>query len=150
MDTEDGTLAEALAPSAVPTDRFHVVPRAMSSALIEEIVEGFGAAAARLEKAGLDGCEVLAGWGYLASQFLNPRTNLRDDAWGGDPERRLRFLAESLRAIRRSVAPGFVVGVRLSIGEVTDDGLTEDEALAALAALDAEGLMGYVGVMVGT
>jgi 2,4-dienoyl-CoA reductase-like NADH-dependent reductase (Old Yellow Enzyme family) len=150
MDTEDGTLAEALAPSAVPTDRFHVVPRAMSDALIREIVDGFGTAAARLEQAGLDGCEVLAGWGYLASQFLNPRTNLRDDAWGGDPVRRLRFLAESLRAIRRSVAPGFVVGVRLSIGEVTDDGLTEDEALEALAALDAEGLMDYVSVMVGT
>jgi len=150
MDTDDGTLAEALAPSSVPTDRFHVMPRAMPDALIREIVLGFGTAAARLEAAGLDGCEILAGFGYLASQFLNPRTNLRDDAWGGDPERRLRFLRESLLAVRRRVSPGFVVGVRLSIGEVTDDGLTEDDALDALAALDAEGLMDYVSVMVGT
>ena len=48
MDTEDGTLAVALAPSAVPTERFHVMPRAMPVPLIREIVDGFGASAARL------------------------------------------------------------------------------------------------------
>lgn len=149
MDTEDGTLAIAWSASAVPAERFHVMPRSMPVALIEEIVDGFGSAAARLEKAGLDGCEILAGMGYLASQFLNPRTNLREDAWGGTPEKRLRFLAESLRAIRRSVSPGFVVGVRLSIGEVTPDGLTEQEALDALRALDRDGLMDYVHVVSG-
>ncbi len=150
MDTSDGTLAVALAPSAVPTERFHVIPRSMPAALIEEIVAGFGPAAARLERAGLDGCEILAGFGYLASQFLNPRTNLRTDEWGGDPARRLRFLRESLAACRAATRPGFVVGVRLSIGEITPEGLTDEEALEALAALDAEGLMDYVSVMVGT
>ncbi len=89
MDTADGTLAVAWAPSTVPTERFHVMPRAMTPALIGEIVEGFGAAAARLERAGLDGVEVVASHGYLPAQFLNPRTNLRDDAWGGDPARRV-------------------------------------------------------------
>ena len=59
MDTADGTLAVAWAPSAVPTERFHVMPRAMTPALIREIVDGFGAAAARLERAGLDGVEVV-------------------------------------------------------------------------------------------
>ena len=100
MDTEDGTLAVALAPSAVPTERFHVMPRAMPVPLIREIVDGFGASAARLERAGLDGCEIVASHGYLPSQFLNPRTNLRTDAYGGDPERRLRFLREALAAAR--------------------------------------------------
>jgi hypothetical protein len=88
MDTEDGTLAAALAPSPVPTERFHVMPRAMPVALIDEIIAGFGASAARLEAAGLDGVEVVASHGYLPSQFLNPRTNLRSDAYGGDAERR--------------------------------------------------------------
>ncbi|MEI7744183.1 MAG: NADH:flavin oxidoreductase, partial [Chloroflexota bacterium] len=150
MDTEDGTLAVAYAPSAVPTERFHVMPRALPVPLIEEIVDGFGQAAARLERAGLDGCEILAGFGYLASQFLNPRVNLRDDEWGGDPERRLRFLRESLRSIRAAVRPGFVVGVRLSVGEVTPDGLTAAEALDALRTLDRDGLMDYVNVITGT
>ena len=98
MDTADGTLAVAWAPSAVPTERFHVMPRAMGGALIAEIIDGFGAAAERLEAAGLDGVEVVASHGYLPSQFLNPRTNLRTDAWGGDPTGRLRFLREALAA----------------------------------------------------
>ncbi len=150
MDTEDGTLAVALAPSAVPTERFHVMPRAMPERLIREIVDGFGTAAARLERAGLDGCEIVASHGYLPSQFLNPRTNLRTDAYGGDAERRLRFLREALAAARASTRPGFVVGLRISIGEVTPEGLTEDEALAGLAALDADGAMDYVSVVAGT
>jgi 2,4-dienoyl-CoA reductase-like NADH-dependent reductase (Old Yellow Enzyme family)/thioredoxin reductase len=150
MDTEDGTLAVALAPSAVPTERFHVMPRAMPASLIREIVEGFGTAAARLEAAGLDGVEVVASHGYLPSQFLNPRTNLRTDEWGGDEDRRLRFLREALAACRSATRPGFVVGVRISIGEITPEGLTEDEALAALASLDADGAMDYVSVVAGT
>jgi 2,4-dienoyl-CoA reductase-like NADH-dependent reductase (Old Yellow Enzyme family) len=150
MDTEDGTLAVALAPSAVPTERFHVMPRSMPAGLIREIVDGFGAAAARLERAGLDGCEVVASHGYLPSQFLNPRTNLRTDEYGGDEVRRLRFLRDTLAAARARTRPGFVVGLRISIGEVTPEGLTEDEALAALAALDADGAMDYVSVVAGT
>jgi 2,4-dienoyl-CoA reductase-like NADH-dependent reductase (Old Yellow Enzyme family) len=150
MDTEDGTLAAALAPSPVPTERFHVMPRAMPVALIDEIIAGFGASAARLEAAGLDGVEVVASHGYLPSQFLNPRTNLRADAYGGDAERRLRFLREALAACRAATRPGFVVGVRMSIGEVSPEGLTPDEALAALAALDADGALDYVSVVEGT
>ena len=98
------------------------MPRAMPVPLIREIVDGFGASAARLERAGLDGCEIVASHGYLPSQFLNPRTNLRTDAYGGDPERRLRFLREALAAARAATRPGFVVGLRISIGEVTPEG----------------------------
>jgi 2,4-dienoyl-CoA reductase-like NADH-dependent reductase (Old Yellow Enzyme family) len=150
METADGTLAVAWAPSPVPTERFHVMPRAMPEALILEIVEGFGAAAARLEQAGFDGVEVVASHGYLPSQFLNPRTNLRDDGWGGDGTRRLRFLREALAACRAATRDGFVVGLRISIGEVTPEGLTADEAIEALAALDADGAMDYVSVVAGT
>ena len=150
METADGTLAVAWAPSAVPTERFHVMPRAMTDGLIREILDGFGAAAARLERAGLDGVEVVASHGYLPSQFLNPRTNLRADAWGGDAAGRLRFLREALAACRATTRPGFVVGLRISIGEVTPEGLTADEALEALAALDADRAMDYVSVVAGT
>jgi NADH:flavin oxidoreductases, Old Yellow Enzyme family len=55
MESQDGTLPVALAPSAVPNERFHVMPRAMPIPLIEEIRAGYASAARRLHEAGL-GC----------------------------------------------------------------------------------------------
>ncbi len=138
MDTEEGTLAVALAPSAVPTERFHVMPRAMPVPLIREIVAGFGASAARLEARGprwLRGRR-LARLPARRSSSTRART-CGPTSTGGDAARRLRFLREALAAAGPPTRPGFVVGLRISIGEVTPDGLTEDEALAALATLDA-------------
>ncbi|MBA3236076.1 MAG: FAD-dependent oxidoreductase [Chloroflexi bacterium] len=150
MESLDGTLPVALAPSAVPNERFHVMPRAMPVPLIEEIRAGYASAARRLCSAGLDGVEVVASHGYLPAQFLNPRVNLRTDRYGGSPENRLRFLRETISAIRDEIGRGPVVGLRISIDEITPEGLTPDETLAALAILDADGLLDYVSVVAGT
>lgn len=150
MDTRDGTLAVALAPSVVPNERFHTMPRAMDAVDIEEIVAAYGTAAARLAAAGLDGAEIVASHGYLPAQFLNPRVNLRTDAWGGDPERRLRFLRAVVDAVRASAPDAFVLGLRISIDEITPEGLTATDVLPALAALDADGGLDYVSVVAGT
>ena len=82
------------------------MPRAMPIALIEEIRAGYADAARRLLAAGLDGVEVVASHGYLPAQFLNPRVNLRTDRYGGSPENRLRFLRETIAAIRRRWSAG--------------------------------------------
>ncbi len=150
MESMDGTLPVALAPSAVPNERFHVMPRAMPIPLIEEIREGYASAARRLRDAGLDGVEVVASHGYLPAQFLNPRVNLRTDQYGGSPENRLRFLREVIAAIRAEVGREPVVGLRISIDEITPEGLTPDDVLPALAILDADGLIDYVSVVAGT
>ena len=65
MESRDGSSPVALAPSAVPNERFRVMPRAMSTAEVEEIIEGYAQAASRLEHAGLDGVEIVASHGYL-------------------------------------------------------------------------------------
>ncbi len=135
MDSLDGSLPVALAPSVVPNERFHVMPRAMPLALIEEVVASFGSAAARFQAAGYDGVEIVASHGYLPAQFLNPRVNLRTDRYGGSFENRLRFLREVVAAVRAAVGDGFVVGLRISVEEVTPEGLTAEDSLAALAAL---------------
>ena len=150
MDSEDGTLPVALAPSSVPNERFHVMPRAMPLDLIREVIAGFGSAARRMRAAGLDGVEIVGSHGYLPSQFLNPRVNLRTDGHGGSPEGRLRFLRETIDAIRAQAGPDAVVGLRISIDEKAPDGLTPDESLAALARLDADGGLDYVNVVAGT
>ncbi len=150
MESQDGSAPVALAPSAVPTERFHVMPRALPVDLLQEIVAGFGHGARRLREAGLDGAEIVASHGYLPSQFLNPRVNLRDDAYGGSEENRLRFLRESIAAVRAEVGRDFVLGLRISADEIAHDGLTLDEAVAACRALDADGTLDYVSVVAGS
>ena len=150
MESHDGTLPVALAPSAVPNERFHVMPRAMPIPLIEEIQAGYASAARRLRDAGLDGVEVVASHGYLPAQFLNPRVNLRTDRYGGSPDNRLRFLRETIAAIRDAVGREPVVGLRISIDEITPEGLTPEDVLPALAVLDGDGLIDYVSVVAGT
>ncbi len=150
MESEDGTLPVALAPSAVPNERFHVMPRAMPTAQVREMVRCYADAAARVAAAGMDGVEIVASHGYLPAQFLNPRTNLRTDEYGGPAENRMRFLREVLAAVRAAVGPDLVVGLRVSVGEDSEEGLTGDEVLESLVLLDAEGAFDYLSVVAGT
>jgi thioredoxin reductase len=92
--------------------------------------------------------EIVASHGYLPAQFLNPRVNLRDDAYGGDADARLRFLREVIANIRAKVADGFVVGMRISGSEADEQGLTEDETLDAVTRLDDS--IDYVHITLGT
>lgn len=148
MESSDGTAVAAWAPSVSPSERFHVIPRAMTRAMIAEVVEGYGKAAARVHKAGIDGVELVASHGYLPAQFLNPKVNLREDDYGGDFENRLRFFREVLDAIRAEAGPGFAVGMRISGDEKDPEGLTEAMALDAIVALEAD--LDYVNVIAGT
>ncbi|MGI9009253.1 MAG: FAD-dependent oxidoreductase [Streptosporangiaceae bacterium] len=152
MESEDGTLPVAYAPSAVPNERFGVMPREMPAGFVREMIGCYGAAAERVARSGMDGVEVVASHGYLPAQFLNPRTNLRTDEYGGSDERRLRFLRAAIAAAREGAGPGLAVGLRISVGEESqsDEGLTAAEMLAALPGMVAGGLVDYVSVVAGT
>ncbi|MFJ8929531.1 FAD-dependent oxidoreductase [Streptomyces sp. NPDC102364] len=150
LESPDGSAPVAWAPSAVPSERFHVMPRAMTGEEITEVIEGYGEAARRLRAAGLDGVEVVASHGYLPAQFLNPQVNHRTDGYGGSADARLRFLRESLAAARRHAADDFVIGLRISGDELAHDGLTPDLVCDVAARLDAEGLVDYVSVCAGS
>jgi 2,4-dienoyl-CoA reductase-like NADH-dependent reductase (Old Yellow Enzyme family) len=149
-EASDGTFAVAHAPSAIPNERFHVMPRQMPITMINEIVAAYGAAAGRMRRAGLDGVEVLASHGYLLSQFLNPAANHRTDQYGGDRDGRLRIVREILAAVRLAVGDDMVVGMRISGDEMEYDGLEADEVLEVAAALDQEELLDYINITAGT
>jgi 2,4-dienoyl-CoA reductase-like NADH-dependent reductase (Old Yellow Enzyme family)/thioredoxin reductase len=148
---EDGSAQVPVAPSAVPQERFHIMPRALAGWEIDEIIEGYGKAAARLETAGLDGVEVVASHGYLPSQFLNPHVNLRQDAYGGTPDNRMRFLLEVIRTVRARVDRRIAVGLRISIGERGDPtGLDAQIALDVCARLTSDHLLDYISITAGS
>ncbi len=148
MESQDGCLPVAYAPSVAPSERFHVIPRAMPLDVLEEIVAGYGEGARRIAEAGADGVEIVASHGYLPAQFLNPRINRRQDAYGGSDEARLRFLRQIIAVIRDRAGPDIIVGMRISGDEKDHEGLSEAESLAAIVAV--QGGLDYVSVIAGT
>ena len=146
----DGSRPVAYAPSAVPNERFHVMPRALPTELICEIIGGFEQSAAHLRQAGLDGVELVASHGYLLGQFLNPNVNLRSDGYGGSFEGRLRFLKEAIEATRRGAGDDMIIGLRLSGDEKDYAGLGLDGVLEICSALDGVSGLDYFNITAGT
>lgn len=130
-----------VAPSAVPVNIPGApTPRELTPSEIEDIIERFATSAAVCETAGFDGVQIHGAHGYLVAQFLSPLSNRRNDEWGGDAARRMRFLIEVVRRIRSRVTPGFAVGLKLNSADFQRGGFTEDESRGVLAALAGEGL----------
>lgn len=121
-DNKDGV--ETIAPSAVQAPgemitaegpKPHDVPRAPETDEIAGLVADFVTAARNAVAAGLDGVEVHSANGYLLHQFLDPTINLREDAYGGSPENRARFVIEVVTAVAEAIGADRV-GLRLSPG----------------------------------
>lgn len=147
-ETFDGSKPVAYAPSATPSERYHVIPTPLTKPLIDEIVTGYAMAACRMRDAGLDGVEIVASHGYLPAQFLAPGVNQRTDEYGGSFENRARFLVEILETVRAAVGPEFPVGLRISGSEMTDEGL--DEGLSIETIRHVSNLLSYVNIVHGT
>lgn len=148
MESKDGLAPVAYSSSAVPQERFHVMPKELTKTMIDELVDGYAEAATRLETAGIDGVEIVASHGFLPSQFLNAHVNKRTDEYGGSPENRLRFLKEVVQAVRKATGEGFIVGLRISSREMDDLGLDIDVTLEACTHLQSG--LDYVNVIAGT
>ena len=88
-------------------------PRALETDEVAEVVEDYRRAAERAKMAGFDGVELHAANGYLIDEFLQSKTNHRNDRYGGSIENRFRFLDEILQSIT-CVLPPDRVGVHLS------------------------------------
>jgi len=145
----DGITQVSWGVSAIPGERSRVMPRVMSTVVIADVVAGYGKAAAHMAEAGMDGCEILASQGYLPAQFLGPATNLRDDAYGGSAENRLRFLREAIAAVRKAIGDG-ILGVRVSADSRAHDGPENEEMIEQLQRLQADGTIDYVSLVQGS
>ncbi len=142
-----GRPQRAVAPSALPWSAARgVVPEELTAAEVERTVEDFAAAARSARDIGFDGVEIMASEGYLINQFQSPLTNLRDDDWGGSPERRRRFAVSVVRAVRAAV-PDLAVTIRLSGADLMPGSTTDDEVEALVRELLPLGLDGIsVGI----
>ena len=146
----DGTRPVAWAPSEIDHERYFVTTRPLAHDQIEQIIAGYAAAAGRMIEAGYDGVEIMASHGYLPAQFLSARLNRRTDTWGGSESNQQLFLLEVARRVRDRLPSDKITGLRISLDEKDHIGMNRSEALAALAALEAEGLVDYINVTLGT
>ena len=138
--------AQPVAPSVVET--FGRLPMALSKNDIGKIVGKYANGALRVKKAGFDMVELHGGTGYLLAQFVSPRTNKREDEYGGSLENRQRFPLEVLSAVKDAVGD-FPVGYRFLAEEWLADGLKLEESTEFARSLASAGVA-YISVMGGT
>lgn len=131
-----GILPMGPSPVAFP-DR--ETPRELSVDEIEGLIEAFGEAARRAMEAGFDAVELHMAHGYLLQQFLSTLNNRRDDAYGGDFERRLVFPVKVLQRVREVIGGEAPILCRLCVDEGYPTGITTEVGVRIARALELAG-----------
>ncbi|MDN5661543.1 MAG: FAD-dependent oxidoreductase, partial [Brevibacterium aurantiacum] len=112
--------------------------KAMEEFDIERVVDDFAAATARVKAAGFDGLEFLH-TGHLVDYFFASRFNEREDEYNGDLAARMRFPLQIIDAMR-GASDGLALGVRMSVLEQLEDGITEEASIEVLKEYAAHGV----------
>ncbi|ESR23414.1 alkene reductase [Lutibaculum baratangense] len=94
--------------SLVRPKKDYVTPRALEASEIPAVVEAYRRGAENAKRAGFDGVEIHGANGYLIDQFLQDRSNIRTDRYGGSLENRARFMLEVTDAVLSVWSPGRV------------------------------------------
>jgi 2,4-dienoyl-CoA reductase-like NADH-dependent reductase (Old Yellow Enzyme family) len=142
-----GTGVEPVGPSAVLDEFSKQTPRAMTLEEIEEVIEAFAHAIRRAREAGLDGVQLHGAHGYLLSSFLSPRTNKREDQYGGSVENRCRIVREIVERGHKEAGHDFPILIKMNAVDYLPGGVDIHEAKkvaqclnqTALAALEVSG-----------
>lgn len=126
----------------------HDLPRALRTDEIPGVIAEYRRATENALEAGFDGVELHCTSGYLPMQFLAANTNQRDDAYGGTPHKRLRFVVETLETMAAAAGAGRV-GLRICPANPFNDVVDDDPVrtyTGLLQAIDPMGLA-YLHVM---
>ncbi len=140
MQCSQETVSETLAPSAIDAPFLPQPARALTQKEITDLIQAYAQAARRAKEAGFDAVQLHGAHGYLIEQFLSPFVNRRTDEWGGDIEGRMRFLRAVCDAVRAEVGSEYPVFIKLGMLDAVEGGLTPEESLRVVAALDSMGL----------
>ncbi|MGA1159076.1 MAG: NADH:flavin oxidoreductase/NADH oxidase, partial [Candidatus Nanopelagicaceae bacterium] len=131
---------ECVAPSAISFGGKYPVPRALTSAEINELVISFGQSAKRAVEAGFDLVEIHGAHGYLIHQFLSPISNTRTDNYGGSFENRTRFLREITESVRSNIPDSMPLFLRISASDWLDGGWSIEESISLAKELKVLGV----------
>lgn len=130
------------AASAIPSCFGRNTPEAISREEIYELIELYGDAAVRAQKAGADAVEVHCAHGYLVNSFLSPRTNKRVDEFGGNFENRMRLPRLIIENIRKKVGDSMAILCRINSSDEVAGGLDVHDNATIAAYLEECGVDG--------
>ncbi|MDI5929680.1 NADH:flavin oxidoreductase/NADH oxidase [Rhizobium leguminosarum] len=139
-DITDWEAWDVIAPSAIAQAEGFPVPREMTLADIQQVIEAFTAAARRADRAGYRVVQLHAAHGYLLHEFLSPVSNRRTDAYGGSFENRARMLLDVVGGVRSVLPQGKPLVVRLSCIDGQSGGWTLEDTFALVRLLYAHGV----------
>lgn len=108
------------APSAIPYNADHAMPKALTLEQIEDVKTAWVAAVRRALKAGFDAIEIHNAHGYLLHQFISPASNQRTDKYGGSFENRIRLTMEIVDLTRKEIPKDMPLFLRLSATDWLD------------------------------
>jgi len=128
-----------LSASSIPYTPQSQVPREMDRATMDQVRNEFVRAARMAQEAGFDLLHLHFAHGYLLASFLSPLTNLRNDEYGGDLERRLCFPLEIFDAVRAAWPQDKPISVALSVTDCVKGGFTIEDAIVVARTLKAHG-----------
>lgn len=134
-----------VAPSSVREAAHRSFPKEMEDWDLERILDDYVSAAERVKAGGLDGVEI-EGSVHIPVQFWSPATNHRDDQYGGDAPRREAFGIRLFTALRQALGPDFILGCRMAVDEVWDEGLPAHEGMHIARNLTERGLVDFLNV----
>ncbi|MFS4580420.1 bifunctional salicylyl-CoA 5-hydroxylase/oxidoreductase [Phaeobacter sp. C3_T13_0] len=131
---------QTVSASAIPWSDNNPAPRAITREEMGSIKGEFVAATQMAERAGFDMVELHAAHGYLISSFISPKSNIRDDDYGGSLENRLRYPLEVFEAMRAVWPEEKPMSVRISATDwLAEDGVTPEDAVEIARAFTAAG-----------
>lgn len=129
-----------ISASALPWSDRNQVPKAMDRADMDRVKTEFVSAIEMAARAGFDMIELHAAHGYLISSFISPISNIREDAYGGSLENRLRYPLEVFAAMRATWPKGKPISVRISATDwLGDAGVTPEDAVEIAKAFSDAG-----------
>ncbi|KRB79983.1 oxidoreductase [Nocardioides sp. Root190] len=152
-----GPVAEARgnrSPALAPSARLNAIAMNKSQeatvADLQRIVAAHGRAAARAVEAGFDAVEVHLGHNYLASSFLSPKLNHRDDEYGGGLRKRARLAREIMQAVRDAVGDRIAIVAKMNMDDGAPGGFWLDEAIPVAQWLEADGTLDALEMTAGS
>ena len=139
LDDTDGGWTP-VGPTDAAFSEAHRRPEALTLDGIAAVKAAFKDAAVRAVEAGFDLIEIHGAHGYLIHSFYSPASNMREDAYGGSFENRIRLLMETAQDIRGAIPDDKVLAVRISATDWLEDGWTVEDSVALARCLKDEGV----------